>query len=82
MTKQETWVDENTKKEVMLAETLIDRKKHSEVTKFTDEAEEKLSNLYEDDLIIVTSEYQKGVSFEVQEVLLVDEVLEEEFGDE
>jgi len=77
LSQQETWIDENKKKEVMFAENLIERRKQSEVTHFTDETREKLSDLCEDDLIIVTSEYQKGKGFEVQEIIRYDDLFEE-----
>ena len=76
---QETWMDENTKKEVMLIGDLRERKIHSEVTSFTEETEDKLSELYDDDIAVVTSEYEKGKGFEVVEIVLVEEAIEEAF---
>lgn len=73
----ETWIDERTKKEVMLVRDLIERREKSEVTTFTEEAASKLLDFYDDDLVVVTSEYQRGKGFEVQDVVLVDDVIKD-----
>ncbi len=71
----ETWIDERTKKEVMLVHDLIERREKSEVTTFTEEAASKLLDFYDDDLVVVTSEYERGKGFEVQDVVLVEEAI-------
>ena len=73
----ETWVDERTKKEVMLVRDLIERREKSEVTYFTEEAARKALDLYDDDIVVVTSEYEKGKGFEVQDVVLVEDAIQD-----
>ena len=63
-----------------MAEHLLGREK-AEVVEFPEEHSEKLDELYEDDLVIVTMEYTPG-KFTVTEVVLCDDLyIEEQFED-
>ena len=75
----EVW-EGNLKKETMLVSQLKERKEKSEVTTFTEEAQEKLSDLYEDDLVLVKSLYEKGKGFTVKKIQLYEEVVGENDG--